>query len=173
MKVKLEGEGRSFFKFWRWWSIKPWEGGGRSFSNSLDVASPGSRAKYLLCAGNRGLEVLNKADNGTWWTWDGGPALIFWRWGEPEGVQASLFGFTPWIHDSLPSYRRKALKPKADVFSLYVDKFNDIIQKGYVTVPHANQVDFVRSLCDYFHVPKAEDIRMVYNGTSCGLNKAV
>jgi hypothetical protein len=32
---------------------------------------------------------------------------------------------------------------------------------------------FIKSLLDYFDVEKGSDIRMVYNGTSCGLNDAL
>jgi hypothetical protein len=33
--------------------------------------------------------------------------------------------------------------------------------------------DFIMSYIDYFGVPKADDICVVYNGASCGLNKTV
>ena len=132
------------------------------------------------------------------------------------------------------------MKPKEDVFPLYLDKFKDIVNKGYLVTPRCKRVpdklrglvdqiksmenrlrslendlgeraeeegevwklrddlfqlrqlknelvelkpsvepsipeseDFIRSLFDYFGVEKPGDIRMVYNGTSCGLNKAV
>ena len=36
-----------------------------------------------------------------------------------------------------------------------------------------NKESFIQSLFNYFGVEKPGDIRMVYNSTSCGLNKAV
>jgi hypothetical protein len=34
-------------------------------------------------------------------------------------------------------------------------------------------VDFISSLMDFFAIDKDSDIRLVYNGTSCGLNEAL
>ena len=45
------------------------------------------------------------------------------------------------------------------------------MEKGYLRlVPQES----VKGLIDYFHVPKGPtDIRLVFNGTSCGLNNTV
>lgn len=37
----------------------------------------------------------------------------------------------------------------------------------------ADNPDDTKSLIDYFYVPKATDIRPVYNGASCGINRAL
>ena len=128
----------------------------------------------LMCSGDRGVDVLIKVSAGTWWKWKRGSSLIFWRWGEES--KNALFGFPPWILGALPRYKKRATKPKEDVFNAYVEKSNDIINKGYITA-ESNQSkgegDFVLSLFDFFHVEKSDDIRMIYNGTSCGLNDSV
>jgi hypothetical protein len=31
-------------------------------------------------------------------------------------------------------------------------------------------INFIKSVIDYFEVPKDDDICLVYNGSSCGLN---
>jgi hypothetical protein len=50
---------------------------------------------------------------------------------------------------------------------LLVPKFQAILDRGYVR-PGA-----IKSLIDYFDVPRADDIRLVYNGSSCGLNSSL
>jgi hypothetical protein len=57
-------------------------------------------------------------------------------------------------------------------------KFQSIIERGYVVsnqsaTETAELADFIMSYIDYFGVPKADDIRVVYNGASCGLNETV
>jgi len=54
---------------------------------------------------------------------------------------------------------------------LILDKLQKILDRGYVVVPET--LGFVRSLMDFFAVAKGSDIRLVYNGTSCGLNDAL
>jgi hypothetical protein len=49
---------------------------------------------------------------------------------------------------------------------LVADKLKTIIHWGYL-VPVS-----VRSLIQFFDVLKADDIRLVYNGRSCGLNQS-
>jgi hypothetical protein len=46
-----------------------------------------------------------------------------------------------------------------------------MIQRGYI-MP-TNQGRRVKSLVNYFFVPKADNIRAIFNGTSCGLNAAL
>jgi hypothetical protein len=50
-------------------------------------------------------------------------------------------------------------------------KFLKILKRRYVVVPEP--LSSIRSLVDYFHVPKAQGIRPVYNGASCGINGAL
>jgi hypothetical protein len=50
---------------------------------------------------------------------------------------------------------------------LIVPKIQLILDRGYV------QPGPIQSFIDYFDVPKADDILLVYNGSSCGLNKSL
>ena len=58
----------------------------------------------------------------------GSSSLLFWRWGERFG-KAALKGFEPWVSGPLPRYFCRA------VISLYLDKFKDIANKGYLVAP--------------------------------------
>eukprot|EP00978_Attheya_sp_CCMP212_P041074 scaffold230999_cov61-Attheya_sp.AAC.2 len=104
---------------------------------------------------------------------DKGSTLIFWRW--PSGSQrlAARDGMVPYIQDRwLPVFLRETKAPKPAVFELILPKLQKLVDRGYVKYspedPHS-----VKSLIDYFHVPKADNIRLILNGTSCGLNAAV
>jgi hypothetical protein len=73
----------------------------------------------------------------------------------------------PFICGQLPSFRRSAKRPAPDKLSLVAEKLATIVERKYV------EPGFVSSLTEYFDVPKGSDIRMVYNGSSCGLNAAL
>ena len=126
-------------------------------------------------AGDRGADVLFKWCESSWWKWDLGSALIFWRWPEGWQSQAAFEGFKPQIQGTLPKYFHKSSRPKTEVFKIHLEKLSDIIKKGYVRPAPAylNSRQFVRSLFDVFDVEKPGGFRMVYNGSSCGLNDAV
>ena len=65
-------------------------------------------------------------------------------------------------------YKNSATKVSAKSYDIYLKKFKKIIAHGYVSDGP------VVSFTDCFSVPKGkEDIRMVYNGTSCGLNSVL
>jgi hypothetical protein len=118
-----------------------------------------------------GLDILQKASAADWWNWTEGSTLIFWRW--PAGFQRKCArdGMPAWIHGSMPHYKRRAKTPKADDALLLAPKFLKILQRRYVSIP--KQFTEIKSLIDYFYVPKAKDIRPVYNGASCGINEAL
>jgi hypothetical protein len=129
-----------------------------------------------------GTDVLYKLCNSTWWTWKIGLTLIFWRW--PKGKQrlAACDGMKAWVQGPLPHFKRRARPPKQDKFDLILPKIKMALDKGYVTMfiekelmtPWEGDTNlFVESLMEYFDVPKADDIRLVYNGTGCGLNVRV
>jgi hypothetical protein len=52
-----------------------------------------------------------------------------------------------------------------------LDKIIKVLKQGYVVIP--TSINYIKSLIDYFEVPKDDDIRLVYNGTSCGLNECL
>lgn len=73
----------------------------------------------------------------------------------------------PFITTELPLNTKKARSLGKDVnINQITDKLATILKRGYI------QEGNVKSLIDIFAVPKGVDIRLVYNGSSCGLNKA-
>jgi hypothetical protein len=120
----------------------------------------------LLRDAEVGVSVLCNFGDADWWTWAGGSTLIFWRW--PEGLQrkAARDGMTPWISGELPNFKKKAKPPSPEERKSIWSKFDKFLRRGYVRLKRR-----VRSLTEYFRVPKGDDIRMVFNGTSCQLNR--
>jgi hypothetical protein len=118
-----------------------------------------------------GADAIARFADSDWWSWKQGSALFFWRW--PKGEQRSFArdGMPPWIKTRLPRYTRRPRPPDPDKKPLVLVKLQTIIDRGYVVAPE--DAAFIKSLMDYFDVEKGSDIRMVYNGTSCGLNDAL
>ena len=75
-------------------------------------------------------------------------------------------GVLPWISGSLPSHKASLKLVKDHVFKESIQgKVNKIRKLQYISP------GLVKSEIEVFHVAKGEDdIRLVYNGTSCGLN---
>lgn len=119
----------------------------------------------LLLESDKVTEVISKLSNSSWWEWDTGSALYFWRWGEQQ--QLARDGMRPFLSGELPSNKRKGRTLIDDEnIGLITDKLATILKRGYIQRGH------VKSLIDFFAVPKGSDICLVYNGSSCGLNAA-
>jgi hypothetical protein len=116
-----------------------------------------------------GRSVLSNFAQATWWTWKGGSTLIFWRWPLPYR-RIARDGMPPFITGPLPQHlRRRARPPPKIKLPLICDKVATVMSRNYL-VPYSN-TSAVTSFIDYFDVPKgSDDVRIVYNGTSCGLN---
>ena len=126
--------------------------------------------EIISITGNACAEALFKWSCSSWWKWNLGSRLLFWRWG--SSAQHALLVFKPWVQSPLPHYFKRMVKPNKDLFPRYLDKLTDVTNKGYIKIPSDQSI--IKSLFDWFGVPKGDDdIRMVYNGTSCGLNQAV
>jgi hypothetical protein len=65
-----------------------------------------------------------------------------------------------------PRFKRGTPTPSNEKRSLIAGKLRAIIERGYLV--HGT----VQSLIQFFDVPKADDVCIVYNGRSCGLNKS-
>ena len=96
-----------------------------------------------------------------------------------EGVKGARDGWPVWyIEDDnipLPTNKRKQRKMDLNVARQLAEKVDDNRFKNYIAPCGETQNDI-----DYFAVPKAVDekgnvidIRVVYNGSSCGLNSKV
>jgi hypothetical protein len=127
-----------------------------------DVAS---RVEVLLLEASKCAEVIAKICGGSWWEWDAGSALIFWRWGENKELARD--GLVPYIVGALPTQKRKSHPAKNLDMQMVANKLDSIITRKYIAP------GFVANLTDFFAVPKGDDIRLVYNGTSCGLNESI
>jgi hypothetical protein len=84
----------------------------------------------------------------------------------------------PYLQSEPPSFQQRSKHPKQEAFELLLPKFQAILTRGYVVSNQdatelTDSEDFIMSYINYFRVPKANDIRVVYNGASCGLNDYV
>ena len=125
--------------------------------------SPAFRADW-----EAGVEALNRVGKSTFWAWDGGSSLLFWRW--PIEIRRECRdGCDIFVKGPLPRYTRKQRLPvDATERSLLMDKIDKVRSKKYITE------GLVKSLTSFFAVPKGDsDIRVVYDLTACGLNEAL
>ena len=108
--------------------------------------------------------------NSSFFSWDRGSTLIFWRW-HPSQITSARDGFDPYIVGSLPHYFRSPRPLPSPAREAFFKKLKKFIERGYITLNLPTSSQCVTSTVDYFAVPKGDgDIRPVFNGTRCGLN---
>ena len=116
-----------------------------------------------------GRDAVGRAANSTWWNWDAGSTLFFWRWPTwtKKSVRDGVELFVDWAN--LPNYwKRQQWPDEENSIKKLRSKISNVRMKKYI------QPGFVKSLTSYFAVPKAEtDVRIVYDGTACGLNDSL
>ena len=116
-----------------------------------------------------GRDAVSRAADSSWWNWDAGSTLFFWRWPRwsKSSVRDGIKLFVDW--DKLPSFWKKQQWPSEPLHAEKLKKkLSGVRDKNYI------QPGFVKSLTGYFAVPKAKtDIRVVYDATACGLNEAL
>ena len=118
----------------------------------------------------QGREVIWAYVNSSFFEWDSGSALIFWRW-PTQLIPMARDGFRPYFVGHLPSNLKTPRAPAKDRMEATWNKFKKALKRRYLIF---KPVDTVKSFVDYFQIPKGtSDIRMVLNGTSCGLNSSV
>ena len=115
--------------------------------------------------GREGLFCISES---TFFSWTSGSSLLFWRW-DKHLQHIAKYGFPTQIIDKLPSNFTRPKKPKAKIHQKILAKIVKSLRRNYLK-PATTRV---KNLIDYFAVPKADDIRLVLNGSSCGLNNAV
>ena len=115
-----------------------------------------------------GIDCIERVVRSSEWEWDDGSRVFFWRWG-PEFWKEARDGARVWVKADLPKCRDKQSVPKDNETKEKVKKkIQKVRSKRYIFKGH------VFSLTSFFDVPKGEwDIRLVYNGSSSGLNDAV
>jgi len=119
---------------------------------------------------NKGRLCLSSYLNSSFFAWDRGSSLFFWRWTDTLKLIARD-GFEPCIVDTLPTSKKKVSRPNQPIYDKILSKLKKAIERGYL---HLTPSSKVFNVIDYFGVEKGEtDIRVVFNGTSCGLNNSV
>ncbi|KAL7570893.1 hypothetical protein ACA910_018953 [Epithemia clementina (nom. ined.)] len=142
--------------FWGWWR---WESSLRKVTGR-DSHRPSLEA---------GLATLHHAELSSWWDWDQGSSPFFWRFPE-EWIPDMRDGLKPRWLSAPPRYtRRQQLPSDPAVREKDKEKLNKVQKRRNIT-----PLENIRSLTNFSTVPKGEqDIRMVYNGTKSGLNRAL
>ena len=120
-----------------------------------------------------GLDCIQRAAEATWWEWKAGSRPFFWRWNESllrKDHTTAMRDGTKVLYDpeKLPSLKRRQRPPNDPCAHAKIkSKLEKFVKRKYL-------VDqFIESLISFFDVPKAEDVRVVFNGTSSGLNEAI
>jgi len=111
-----------------------------------------------------GIDALIRALGSDWWNWSKGSTCFFWRW--CPSIRSNIRdGFPVYVTSKLPEFlKRQRFTGTKEQTDLLKGKVNKVIARGYV------EKGFVKSLINYFSVPKGlDDIRVVYDGTKSGL----
>ena len=110
-------------------------------------------------------DCLYRAAESSWWEWLAGSTLFFWRWPKSYLLWARE-GQPCFAVGTMPVFKRKQGKAKCEEDRLKMKaKVDKVWKRKYI------ECGTVLSLTHMLYVPKGkQDIRMVYNGTSCGLN---
>jgi hypothetical protein len=118
-----------------------------------------------------GLKACEKADGASWWEWDAGSALLFWRWPK-DYIETARSGITPMFDSDPPSNQDRHTPYEEDEVRIKVkSKLEKVLAKGYIEIV---DIELVEAMMFMFHVQKGpDDIRLVYNGTKSGLNELV
>ena len=118
-----------------------------------------------------GIDVLLQGDTCTWFEWNGGSSLVFWR--QHDFGREARDGFpTHFVDNRLRDTPKKFSKPtipeNKGTKALLVEKLERILSVRYLSP------GYVHWDIRFFGVPKGEtDIRIVYDGTKNGINKMV
>jgi hypothetical protein len=158
---RKQGKGRYVWKdkrrYKRWW---------KTFHRGSDE-SDGVTSKEHILNVDAGVDCIRRATGASTWTWDKGSRPFFWRWGEFS--TSARDGAKVFIEKELPRCTTRQTKSKNDSMNqIMKTKLKNVRDKGYIAPGH------VQSVTSFFGVEKDKvDIRMVYNGTSSGLNEAV
>ena len=121
-------------------------------------------------------DVCTRVGDATWWEWTGGSRIMFWKWDEKRlgnyaCVKEARDGVKIMMDRSkLPRNMVGQREPRIPEDKPKVKKkLEKFLNRRYLV---KNQL--VKSLISFFYVGKGEfDIRVVFNGTSCGLNDAL
>ena len=130
---------------------------------------PSSTTDDLVQDADKGAQILSQVCQGSWWEWSSGSSLFFWRWNGRNQRRAARDGMEIFVSGKLPSSHTKPARFSSPTqMHLVASKVDGMLQRRYL------EEGFVRSNVNYFTVPKGEeDVRVVFDGTSSGLNEAL
>ena len=114
-----------------------------------------------------GKKAVDRALKASWWEWDYGSSLFFWRW--PEDYQdIACKGVPPMFLSPPPSCKETQPKINDEKLRLMIrEKLEKVLKKKYIEI---TDIQMVESIMYMFDVVKGDDIRMVYDGSKSGLN---
>ena len=115
-----------------------------------------------------GKDAIDRAWKSSWWEWDAGSTVFFWRWTN-EYKKMVRDGLRVYVKGELPQYHAQQRWPKEeDKREKLKKKVAKPVLRGYISD------GYVKSLTGFFQVPKGEDdIRVVYDASKSGLNDAL
>jgi hypothetical protein len=109
-------------------------GGGNTNTTTKEptkaLSATPAQDRDLLLDFEVGSDAVRKQFGSTWWSWDSGLTLNFWRWPEGEQRKAARNGMPAYISGPLPHYFRKAKKPSSESYSLLVKKLSKMTKQN-------------------------------------------
>ena len=133
----------------------------------------GSRSSMTLMALSQdvkcGFRILRQVSASSWWEWTGGSSLFFWRWNGRDQIRMARDGIPIYVSAPLPKQRRqKSSRLDPGQKKLVAGKIDAMMKRDYLEPGH------VSNTVHFFAVPKGDsDIRVVFDGTSSGLNETL
>jgi uncharacterized protein YcaQ len=96
-----------------------------------------------------GLKACKKADGASWWDWDAGSTLLFWRW-PLDYVEVARVGITPMFdmepptnQDKQPPYEEDKVREKVKA------KLKKVLAEGYIELV---DIKLVEAMMFMFHI---------------------
>ena len=79
-----------------------------------------------------GSQAIIQYVSGTWWSWDAGSGLLFWRWPTKQSRAAARDGFEVYVSGRLPHFERKQPQMKEEVCLQLALKVGAVRKKYYI-----------------------------------------
>ena len=116
-----------------------------------------------------GFRILRQVSGSGWWEWTGGSSLFFWRWNGCEQIKMARDGIPISVSAQLPKQRRqKPVRLNHEQRVMVAGKMDHMVRRDYL------ESGYVSNTVHFFAVPKGDlDIRVVFDGTSSGLNESL
>mmetsp|Transcript_12347 Transcript_12347/g.17590 ORF Transcript_12347/g.17590 Transcript_12347/m.17590 type:complete len:113 (+) Transcript_12347:2055-2393(+) len=88
----------------------------------------------------QGEAAIRYANMASWWEWQGGSALFYWRWPE-EFLDNLLFGVRPIFHHAPPQVlsHQSIIKDKR-VFQQVKQKVKKVVHRGYIELTRKTNI---------------------------------